>query len=71
MPEGETSTPEARQTFLARLDQELFAAYCPNAARVAKQTFLYALRARALDEKLTLCAVGRSIYGALPFVAAF
>ncbi|MBQ1278246.1 MAG: hypothetical protein IIY07_06340, partial [Thermoguttaceae bacterium] len=61
MPEGATSTPEARQDFLNRLDQELFAAYCPNAARVEKQTFLYALRARALDEKLTLCAVGRSI----------
>ncbi|MBQ9799721.1 MAG: type II CRISPR RNA-guided endonuclease Cas9 [Thermoguttaceae bacterium] len=61
LPEGETSTPKARQDFLNRLDQELFAAYCPNAARVEKQTFLYALRARALDEKLTLCAVGRSI----------
>ena len=61
LPEGETSTPEARQDFLNRLDQELFAAYYPNAARVEKQTFLYALRSRALDEKLTLCAVGRSI----------
>lgn len=61
LPEGETSTPEARQDFLNRLDQELFAAYCPNAARVEKQTFLYLLRARALDEKLPLCAVGRSI----------
>ncbi|MBR4833124.1 MAG: type II CRISPR RNA-guided endonuclease Cas9 [Thermoguttaceae bacterium] len=61
LPEGETSTPEARQDFLNRLDKELFDAYFPNAARVEKQTFLYALRARALDEKLTLPAVGRSI----------
>lgn len=61
LPEGETSTPEARQAFLNLLDQELFAAYYPNAARVEKQTFLYALRARALDEQLMLCAVGRSI----------
>ena len=61
LPEGETSTPEARQDFLNRLDKELFDAYFPSAARAEKQTFLYALRARALDEKLTLPAVGRSI----------
>lgn len=61
LPEGETSTPATRQDFLNRLDGELFAAYCPKASRVEAQTFLYSLRARALDEELSLHAVGRAL----------
>lgn len=60
LPEGETSTPATRQDFLNRLDGELFAAYFPRASRVEAQTFLYSLRARALDEELSLHAVGRA-----------
>ena len=60
LPEGETSTPELRQDYLNRLDRELFDAYFFGASRVEAQTFLYSLRARALDEKLSIFAVGRS-----------
>ncbi|MBR2003357.1 MAG: type II CRISPR RNA-guided endonuclease Cas9 [Thermoguttaceae bacterium] len=61
LPEGETSTPELRQDYLNRLDRELFDAYFFGASRVEAQTFLYSLRARALDEKLSLFAVGRAL----------
>ena len=64
LPEGDASTPEKRQDFLNGLDVDLFNRYFgalsdKNARRVKKQTFLYSLRARALDEKLELDAVGR------------
>lgn len=64
LTEGNASTPESRQEFLNQLDVKLFNEYFgalsdKNTRRDKKQTFLYSLRARALDEKLGLDAVGR------------
>jgi len=59
LPEGDASTPESRQEFLNNLDRQLFDKYYFNASHIEEQTFLYSLRARALDEKLGLDAVGR------------
>lgn len=64
LPEGNASTPESRQDFLNQLDVKIFDEYFgalsdKNARRVKKQTFLYSLRARALDEQLGLDVVGR------------
>ena len=65
LPDWDASTPEKRQAYLNKLDAKLFNEYfCDaprdkSARRVVKQTFLYKLRARALDEKLEPDAVGR------------
>ncbi|MBP5621306.1 MAG: type II CRISPR RNA-guided endonuclease Cas9, partial [Thermoguttaceae bacterium] len=62
LPSTPCHTPEARQTLFNALDVDLKKRYFPNADRVTSQTFLYKLRAMALDRELDSDAVGRIFY---------
>ena len=62
LPSDCCHTPEARQKLFNALDRKLFQKYFPNASREEAQTYLYALRAKALDEQLSLEALGRAFY---------
>ena len=52
LPSDCCHTPEARQKLFNALDRKLFQKYFPNASREEAQTYLYALRAKALDGSL-------------------
>ncbi|MBQ9874570.1 MAG: type II CRISPR RNA-guided endonuclease Cas9 [Thermoguttaceae bacterium] len=62
LPPVECRSPEARQALFNELDKNLRKTYFPNASRTETQTFLYRLRAKALDEELSLEALGRIFY---------
>jgi len=59
LPPGDISSAAARMTFFADLDRSLF----PQDLRRSHPHVLpYRLRARALDEKLSPCEIGRALY---------
>ena len=62
LPNADCHTPKARQDMFNALDGRLFQEYFPNATRKEAQTYIYALRAKALDERLSLEAIGRVFY---------
>lgn len=62
LPSAACHSPSERQTFFNALDVKLRDRYFPELDRVTAQTFLYKLRAMALDQELDLDAVGRVFY---------
>ncbi len=62
LPTTPCHAPEARQALFNKLDADLKRRYFPGADRVEAQTFLYKLRAAALDQPLDPDAVGRIFY---------